>query len=597
MKRLVAVLLVLALSTGNALAQPAWDKLPEDVTAVVEVRDMHNLGPRLQQAVMQISPMFMIPPPGPTVTSQALKTHNYVSVDLEAPFRVIVLAPPLHETPVTLYSVNDPALYIDSLFQNIEQEKLEDGIHHLREQRESFDPTMDSPGAGRPLYIGFSGQTAAMGRGLEAVRRAVTVLKEGNLPSEPLFEADAGAMVRVGQLMQRLEETGQDPFAGFRAAMTQMPLQNPQQRAAMETNIRMVEAFVDQTEALSAECVLQESALVSTFALKPVVGGGIEQFLAEMPGGDLDLMKHLPGGAIAAVDARMAGMEVFMDWMLDQWRTSLGEEAESNEAFQVMVDAMESWASVQTGEFAFALYGERGAPGTLAEVFAVKDPDKARTALESAMANVGALAGMGTQPGFQFSTEEIPDVPSHGGRDISGWRMHYQFEAAPGMQPNVVQLQRASIEATWGEEPKTYTTVADGRLLLTMGGEALERLQTMIDGPPESVSESGFLTESLADMPEGAVAEGFIVPGRFANWYVGVMDAMMQPMGFPLPLANMRFAPGPPVGFAVYVDEAHVVRKRVRLPFGSLTVLVQGVMTGMQQPQTQPAPSEQGPAE
>ncbi|MFO7957725.1 MAG: hypothetical protein R6X33_11585 [Candidatus Brocadiia bacterium] len=597
MKKLVAAFLILALSTANALGQPAWDKVPEDVTAAVEVRDMHSLGPRLQQAVMRISPMFMIPPPGPTVTSQALKTHNYVSVDLEAPFRIIVLAPPLHETPVTLYRVNDPALYIDSLFQNIEQEKVEDGIHHLREQRESYDPTMDSPGEGRPLYIGFAGQTAAMGRKLEAVRTAVTMLKEGNLPAEPLFEADAGAMVRLGKLMQRLEETGQDPFAGFRAAMAQMPLQNPRQRAAMETNIRMVEAFVDQTEALSAECVLQESALVSTFALKPVAGGGIERFLAEIPGGNPGLMKHLPGGAIVAFDMRMGGMEVFMDWMLDQWRANLGEEAEGNEPLQRMVDAMESWASVQAGGFAVALYGERGAPVTAAEVFAVDDPEKAQAAIDNVMGSMDALAEMGAQPGFRFSTEEIPDVPSHGGRDISGWRMHYQFEAAAGLPPNVVQMQRASIETMWGGEPTTYTASADNRLLLTMGGEALERLKTMIDGPSEPLSESGVLAEALADMPDGAVAEGFIVPGRFADWYVGVMDSMMQPMGFPLPLANMRFAPGPPVGFAVYVDEAHVVRNRVRLPFGSLTVLVQGVMTGMQQPQTRPAPSEQGPTE
>jgi len=163
MKRLVAACLLVACSTVSAFAQPAWDKLPDEVAAAVEVRNMHALGPRLQQAVLQISPVFMVPPPGPTITSRMLKTHNYVSVDLEAPFRIVALAPPLHKMPVTIYNVGDPALYMDSLFQNIEQQKVEGGVYHLRERRESFDPAVESPGEGRPLYIGFAGKTAAMG--------------------------------------------------------------------------------------------------------------------------------------------------------------------------------------------------------------------------------------------------------------------------------------------------------------------------------------------------------------------------------------------------------------------------------------------------
>jgi len=130
------------------------------------------------------------------------------------------------------------------------------------------------------------------------------MLEDGSLPAEPLFEGDAGAMVRLRKLMQSLEEAGQDPISGLRRTIEQMPFQSAAQRAAMETNIRMVEALIDQVEALSAECLVQQEALVTTFAMKPVAGGGIEQFVAEIPQGNVTLMERLPGGAMAGFDSR-----------------------------------------------------------------------------------------------------------------------------------------------------------------------------------------------------------------------------------------------------------------------------------------------------
>ncbi len=579
MRRLPAVLLVLACSAVSAVAEPAWERLPDGVVAAVEVRDVHTLGPRLQDAVRQVHPLFNIPPAGPALAAAALKTYNYVSLDLESPFRIILPAPPLHTAPVMLYRAHDPHAYIDSLFRNIEREKFEDDIHHLREELDSFDPSADSPAPGRPLYVGFVGQTAAMGRELEAVQAAMDMLRDGALTPDPLFEGDAGAVLRLGSLLEGLEQVGQDPLGDLRRSIEVMPLRYPAQREALERNVRALETLLRQVEAVSADGLLGRDAFSPTFAMKPVPGSGIADYTAQMPAAEQALLPHLPAGALAAFAGGMGDMGPMVDWFLDQWPAMPPEEADP-EVMEEAARVLRAWTAAIGGrQFAVAVYGEPGESATVAQITDVDDPDEALELGERLMAAIGPLAAAG--PGMRMSMEALDELPPHRGHRIFGWRTRYDFELSPGLPPGTEQLQRALVEGFYGPEPMTYAAAAHGHYLTTFGADALEVLKAMIEGPEEALSESPELAEALREMPDGAVAVGYLSPGGLAGWYVEAVRQATEGADPLLPPGPVQFRPGPPVGVAAYVGEEGVLQVRVRVPFGSLRVLVDGILMGI----------------
>jgi len=108
----VAVLMASAVAHGQT---SALDRLPAGVVAVVESPNVMILDQNVAEFLQQVSPGAAVPPLSMMLPAAAFKTQDPFSVNMQAPVRLVVLAPPHHKAPVLVYSVPDVARYLDSL--------------------------------------------------------------------------------------------------------------------------------------------------------------------------------------------------------------------------------------------------------------------------------------------------------------------------------------------------------------------------------------------------------------------------------------------------------------------------------------------------
>ena len=164
--KMLCVAILLAAS-GVAQGQPAAaEKLPDQVVVFAEIHNMVSVGQKLQNLAMAIQPDAVIPPLAQLAPAMLLKTMNPAAVDLQKPFQVVILAPPLHRSVVLVFSIVDPETYLGSLLPTIQKVKDEGSLHVYTE-------------GSRPLIIGTVGNRAALGRDPEVVGQVVALMEAG----------------------------------------------------------------------------------------------------------------------------------------------------------------------------------------------------------------------------------------------------------------------------------------------------------------------------------------------------------------------------------------------------------------------------------
>ena len=216
----IAVVCVVAVMVFCAVAgaqTPSDAEMPDSVVAVAEIANLTEFANALQTTAPRIHPSFAnVPPVAQLMAMSVLKTINPQSVDLSSPVQWVVLEPPLHVRPVTLFSLKDTDAYWQSLSPALQETEVREGVHVYQEQAGMFGPG-GGGGATKTLCIGVAGKKAALGRDFDTVRAALDMLEAGNLHGERVFAEQAGAVVRLKKLLDGLKDVGQNPFDLWRS--------------------------------------------------------------------------------------------------------------------------------------------------------------------------------------------------------------------------------------------------------------------------------------------------------------------------------------------------------------------------------------------
>lgn len=588
-------LLVSAVAHGQS---PAIERLPDGVVLVAEVGDITSFDQNLAGLIRQIDATAMVPPVGQMIPAMVLKTMDPFSVNLQEPFRVVILKPPLHTSPVLVFGVADPVRYLDSLMPHIQKERQEGNVHVFRESAPDQGLGGGDAGEGEPLIIGLVGDRAAMGQHIEAVTSVVALMEGGSLPPSRLFEdGDVGVAVRPKTLLDALDAAGQNPFDLLRtmlpmATMRAGPGMDPQQMMAMlNAELDAVEALVRQLDAMSLTIGLGQDDIVFTTRMRPVEGGGVSNYVASVPGGDLDLLQYMSADSMALIGGKLGDLGPFLEWYGGILETFMPGPAEpgSVEAWKAI---MRESADVLGGEFAIAIGGgEQGALG-ITEAFMVKDPAQMDKLIDGFIALSQDLLAGYAQMGMKMEFQVHRDAVSHAGRDITIMEFDFQFAPVEGMPgaEGIAAMQQSMMDLMYGKERKAYSTYLDDAMIYTLGDGALDALKGIIDGLARPAADSDKLAEALTGMPPQPIAVGYLYLGEIADLIIRFARTAIAGTGQEVPseLESIRFESGPPIGFASWITDDNVVEKRLRIPVAAIRSIVVGIQRAQLAPPQAP---------
>ncbi len=591
MKR-VSVLCVVAVLMASAVAYgqtPPVDRLPEGVVAVIESPNLTLLEQGLAGFVQQVSPETLVPPIGMMLVAQALKTGDPLSVDMQQPFRVVVLAPPRHTSPVLVCSVPDAGRYLSSLEGTMLQKQADEGNVHIYAD------------GGQQFVVGTAGTQVAVSNDVEAVKTVVGLIEGGSLPAGPLFEdCDLGAAVRVKKLLDALDAMGQNPFEQVRQnlpspdSMAPGVGMNAQQGMKMlKAELDAAEAIAGQVDALNLAIALKPDAIVVTSYMRPVAGSGLANYVASVPEGDLELLRYVPADSVAVVGLKIGDLGPFMNWYAGFMEATMPTAGEGT-PMPAFVDLMRKSASLMGHELAlgFAI-GEQGHLRVV-EAAAITDPAAMQEFVQQAVQQMPGLMARYEQMGMKMSFNVTPNALSYGGHDLTELDFGIQFVPVAGMPggEQMAAMQQKMIELMYGPEMKGYWTYLDGNLVYVQGDGALDCLKQVIDGAIRPAAGSDRLAEATMGMPSGPRSVAYFSLSDFANWMVKVVQAVVAQQAGQVPpqLAAMKFDAGPAIGGASWVADG-VVRKQCRIPVAAVRPIVAGIQKAVATPAPVPAPA------
>jgi len=587
----VAVLMASAVAHGQT---SALDRLPAGVVAVVESPNVMILDQNVAEFLQQVSPGAAVPPLSMMLPAAAFKTQDPFSVNMQAPVRLVVLAPPHHKAPVLVYSVPDVARYLDSL-AGLQKQRDEGNVHVYTE-------------GGEPVVIGTAGTQAALSNDVEAVKSVLGLIEGGALPEAPLFgDCGLGAGVRLKGLLDGLDAIGMNPFEMIRQSLpspadmpspTDMPSHtgmDPQQAMnILKAELDAVESIAGQINTLSLTLALRGDAIIGTSQMRPVAGSGLSNYMASVPTGNLQLLRYVPVDSVAVWATKLGDLGPLMDWyagFLEVVMPAMGAESPA----VPLGDLVRESVSLVGDELAVGVaIGEQGRL-TFYEVAAITDPAGMDDMIEQAMQQVPDLMAGYERMGMKMAFDVQRNALSYAGHDISKFEFDMEFapvEGVPGAE-QMAAMQQKMMELMYGEQKSAYWTYLDSNLVYVQGEGALDALKQVIDGAVRPAAGSDRLAEAMTDMPSRATAVGYVSLSNLATCIVGIARAAAMEMTGQVPpqLAAMQFEPGPPIGGAAWVSEG-VVRKQWRIPAASVRVIVEGIEKAVAAPQPMPAPAQ-----
>ncbi|MGD2174677.1 MAG: hypothetical protein PVJ27_04680 [Candidatus Brocadiaceae bacterium] len=567
----------LAWVAGAAMARPRTAELPDTVVAAVEVRQMASLGPRLQELALQIHPNLAMPSLSAGMAMGWLHTMNPGSVDMAQPLRLLRMAPPAHHASVLVFSVTDPALYLDSLTLTRAEGEDREGLLAYRESGLPYAPSPQGGQPGRLLFLATVGQQVVMGQAAAAVKAARDLVQEGRLPAEPIFEEDLGAVLRLQDLLSGLKETGADPFEELRRQALAATPPRAGRRRNVEASMDMLEDLAGQLDTLSGQLSLTGDAIVATSWLEPVADTGLDRYARSITPGEFRLLEYMPVDSMFALGLRMGDLSPLGEWWARWVRELLPPEGADDETVQKMVRSFGQWSEIMGDEMALAVSSTERGPLFLAEAVKLSDPAGARELMGQMPEQLPRLAKLQTTPLMRTTTEFTSGYATHAGSTISEWRFRWEIqeEGLNAAQQRAAAAQKASLDAVYGEELLMYSAIVGSDFLVTAGPGALDALKRAIDGTTPSVAGSEKLSGALTDAPPEPVAMGVLSLGEVANWYVRLFRRVLQESGMPLTMPLFQFRGGEPVGMAAYVRDQNVLEHRVRVPVDAMGAVVE----------------------
>lgn len=583
MKR-ASVLCAVLLLLGSAVAsgQPsAAQKLPQEVLVFAEVGSLVSFQQKMTDLVVQLDPDAMVDDLTEEMPEDVMKTLDPSTVDLQKSFHVVILEVEQISEPVFVFTVTDPARYLDSLIPELDEEGEEDGIHVYFEAPGDFGAGDEW---GNPLAIGIVGNRAALGSDVEAVKKAVALMEAGALAAEPLFaDADMGGMVRLRRLLDALDAQDQNPFdllrrqmsMGMAMGMAMGGAGGMDMQGMVETSLDGVEGLALQIDAAEGGFSLPEGSIEAWARMQPVEGSGLAEYVAQMPRGSLDLLKYLPADALAVYGGKIGDISPFAEWYGRLIEAMV--PAEDDSSAEALTALMLEGAAAVGDEMAVAF--SRSPEGPLLVVSACKSKDAVAMqrffeAMPERLSEAQAALGVRTEMTLH------PAAVSYKGCEITEWEFDYQFGETFGAFPpgmDMTAVQEAAVKAAWGDPMKGYSTFLGDVCLYAQGVGSLEALKAAIDGQAQSLAGSDKFAGALAGRAETPIFVGYLSLEEFVAVYVDIIKASLAGAGMAQMIPDFRFESGPPISVAVWVTEEGAVEKRVHVPVSAITNIADGV--------------------
>jgi len=591
-RKILASFVTAALCAFGAIpAAYAAPALPQQVVAIAEAPNLESFGPRLQAMMQQLHPSLMMPPLQLVAATQAARAQDLSSLDFTRPLRLITLQPPLAKFPVLQFSVKDKDAYLNSLLPTLEKMGQKGDVLAFIEHTGPTAPKGSGKPAGQPVFIGAAGLRIVLGPKLEAVQTALSLVKAGELPEKPLFDTDVGVQFGLQKLLSALRAQGADPFEAWRAQLAQQPLPATINAAQMKDIIDMYESFSRQLDSLSAELQLEQTAVTLRFGVGPVQDSILQRYVRSIPDREVKLPQRIPGEAFFGCACLTGDWKPLMNWSLNLMTKLAQSMDQPSPISEEMSGLIREWTGVLGDEIDAGVLGKPGQPLTAIEFMALDDPPKGKRLMRKLAPQVQALLEPYQTPIMKMASEFTPDFASHNGTSIDRWTMKYSFEA-PGDSPlmtNIIEMQKASLEALSGNPSEYYTAFPAGGLLFSMGQDGLKYLTQALDGAFTSARDTADIRNQLAGLPQGAVGVAWVRIGPALDWYLGMLRQIMSQAAVAFPIPPIQFKSGPPIAIGVYRGEDGAVQGRVRIPVATLRALVQSVMG------PPPAPPQEAP--
>jgi len=565
-----AFVALLACVAAEAQAGPLAT-LPEQVVALVEIGDVGALDQAVSTYAAMASPAGPIPPLAYVLPASVLKTVDPLSVDMNRPFRILVLAPPLHLKPVFVFGVPDPAEYLQSLAPGIKKVADQGDLHVFTD-------------GDRTIVIGTAGKRAVLGQDPQAVGEALRLLKAGSIPDGPVFtDCRAGAAVRVQKLLHDLDALGQNPFAQFLQVVAAQARTDPeaaQIQRVLEAELKGIESVLRQTVALSASIKLDGGDLTLVFEAAPAPASGLAKYISSVPTGEPKLLPYVPADSVGVFAFKVGDLGPFLDWSMGIVRAMVRPGEGETEA-GALSELARAALNAAGKEVAVAFGGK----DSLVITRAVEVRDKA--ALEQVMprllrqvekamknATIGGVYGLDVQQ----------NATSHAGHAISSVTFELGMPAAPNVPPQLAEAHRLMLDMFLGKERKGYWSYKGDVMLYTQGDGALDELKALLDGSDPGFAGSEGHKAVTEGAPAATMAVGYLSLGKLGNLVLGLWKRLAQAQGQTVPLqaAAIKFEEGPPVGLLVRVTPEGAVEKRVRIPAGAIRVIYDGITRALQ---------------
>jgi hypothetical protein len=588
MKKASILCFVLALfGTGLARAESAAGgpaaKLPPEVVVFAEVSDLLSAEAKLMDFVQQIAPEAPMERFTNRMPEDVFRTTDPSTVDMSKPLQVVLLAPPYLHEATAVFSVTDAARYLDSLEPALTKQRDEGAVH-----------VYARGGTGRPLVIGIEGNRAVMGRNAEAVGKVLALVKAGSLSAGTVFQgSDAGGMVRLKQLLGALDAEGKNPFTVAKIVGGQFAGMGApggmDMRGIVNAYVDAAESLALQMETVSGRFSMDLDAATAAVRVEPVAGSRLAKYMAEMPGGDLDLLQYLPADSIFVFAGHIGDLSPLVDWY-GKVLAAMAPAA-AGPPGKGLLDAARQSLAYMGNEVAFSVSSGGEGPLLLSSAMKVKDAQGMERLLQDLPARMAEFRSVQEQMGVVTNLKVTPKAVTYDGLDITEMEFQYEFHPRPGpLGAMMAAQQKAAVTAFWGTDVKGYGAFRGDTYFYTQGTGALDALKAMLDGKVKPAAGSQQMAAALKGMPPKPVAAGYISlqgAATFALSMVRTMTSQMQGQpgqpGMPA-IPKVQFAEAPPEGFAAWVAEGGAFETQVRIPLQAVVSVVDGFRQ-MQRPQ------------
>jgi len=567
MKRASVVAAVVFLVAGGALAaeSPA-PALPSDVLAVVEWPSPAGLEAHLQAYVNSFLPGRPVPPLAAGFV-KLTKCTNPDALDPGRPLRVLVLKTSgAKVAPVILFGVTDLDAYLNNLMPALKKGEQDGKVTVFAEEKKKFDRkafTRATPEEKKDFQkflkvirktvaIGVEGTTVCVGQDKAPVAQAIGLVANGAITDQPLLPGgDLAVHVKAQDLLAHLAAAGGRPLDLVREKLRAFdPPRGPggpqpaQIKAIWLAYIDAAETLAMQVKEAHGRLTIGPDQARCSFEIEAVPNSDVARYLASVPQGEPETLKYVPKDAFFVIAGKMGDMKPMAAWaggFQQQILSAVGAPPALLENFIKMTpEIMGSYGD----DFASALL-----PGgfRFMRIIRMKNPEAVGEITQRMISVQDGLTDMYKQMGLSMVWQVTPVALTYKGREISEWRLTFDFEPDPGADPTAARIkarQKQVLKGLFGQALRIHSTVLENDWVMACG-DSVALVKRAIDGGYEHVGRSPAFQQTLATFPPKAQGLFYLDVADLTVWGVSLIHAITGgQMPIPLPQSQSQRGPG-----------------------------------------------------